>query len=312
MNISRRFFMKTSAVAVGGAVSAKAGTAKAESRSRAPADPFGCLVDLTQCVGCRKCEQACNEVNHLPEPKVAFDDSRVLDCKRRPDQNAFTVVNRYYPGKKDEQNRLIPAYAKIQCMHCQDPACVSACIVGALTKQENGAVIYDKSKCIGCRYCMVACPFGIPAYEYDQPFTPEVRKCTYCFERISKEGGKPGCASVCPVEAITFGKRDTVLALAKDKIKKDPGRYINKVYGEEEVGGASWMYISEHPFEKLGFLTLPKKPLPTLPETIQHTMFKFLWAPITLFAALAGGMWVFNRRQMTGEDISEERGADNE
>jgi formate dehydrogenase iron-sulfur subunit len=181
----------------------------------APSDPYGCLVDLTRCIGCRKCEQACAEVNGLPQPERSFEDLTVLDAKRRPDERSFTVVNRYVSGKIDERDQLVPTFVKLQCMHCQDPACASACIVGALTKKDNGAVHYDVSKCIGCRYCMVACPFEIPAYEYHDPITPRVMKCTFCYERVSKEGKLPGCAEICPVEAITFGRRSTLLKLAK-------------------------------------------------------------------------------------------------
>ena len=156
--------------------------------SRAPEDAYGCLVDLTRCIGCRKCEQACQTVNSLPQPEQSFDDLTILDRKRRPDEKSYTVVNRYYSGKIDERDQLIPTFVKIQCMHCQDPACASACIVGALTKKENGAVHYDASKCIGCRYCMVACPFEIPAYEYHNPITPRVMKCTFCYERVAERG----------------------------------------------------------------------------------------------------------------------------
>jgi Fe-S-cluster-containing dehydrogenase component len=143
-------------------------------------------VDLTRCIGCRKCEQACAEVNGLPQPERSFEDLTVLDAKRRPDERSYTVVNRYVSGKIDERDQLVPTFVKLQCMHCQDPACASACIVGALTKKENGAVHYDVTKCIGCRYCMVACPFEIPAYEYHDPITPRVMKCTFCYERVQR------------------------------------------------------------------------------------------------------------------------------
>jgi formate dehydrogenase iron-sulfur subunit len=308
MEISRRGFLKLSGTLAASSLVAKEGQARAGRTPKTPQDPYGCLVDLKLCVGCRKCEQACNQVNGLPEPQTSFEDTRVLDEKRRPTAMAYTVVNRYFTGRLDERNRLLPTYVKVQCMHCQDPACVSACIVGALTKKENGAVHYDVSKCIGCRYCMVACPFQIPAYEYHNPLTPEVRKCTLCYERILKKGGTPGCAAVCPVEAITFGKRAQLLEVAHKKIKDDPGRYLDRVYGEHEVGGTSWLYISGEPFEKLGFLDLPNTPMPHLAETIQHGIFSYLWAPLTLFGLLGGAMWRLNRSQMKGNTKPEDRG----
>ncbi len=241
MTVSRRSFLGALGVAGAAVVAPKNVQAW---QSKAPPDPYGCLVDLTRCVGCRKCEQACSEVNKLPEPAIRFDDLTVLDAKRRPDQDTFTVINRYYSGRLDARDKPVPTYVKVQCMHCQDPACVSACITGALTKKPNGAVHYDVSKCIGCRYCMAACPFEIPAYEYHDPITPRVRKCTFCYERIEKEGGKPGCASICPVEAITFGRRSDLLRLAHQRIDGDPAKYVNHVYGEKEVGGTSWLYVS--------------------------------------------------------------------
>ncbi len=299
MLLNRRGFFKV----VGATGVAVAGTGqKARAwHSKAPADPYGCLVDLTRCIGCRKCEEACNRVNELPPPDLPFDDPTVLDTKRRPTAKAYTVVNRYYTGKLDERSKLVPTFVKIQCMHCQDPACVSACIVGALTKKENGAVHYDVSKCIGCRYCMVACPFEIPAYEYYNPITPRVMKCTFCYERISKQGGLPGCAEICPVEAITFGKRSTLLEVARKRIKEDPARYLEHIYGEKELGGTSWMYISGEPFESLGFRSLPSEPIPELTETIQHSLFAYLWSPALLFALLGGLMWTVNKKQNNSE-----------
>jgi formate dehydrogenase iron-sulfur subunit len=287
MNLSRRGFLGT----LGAAAAALSGREAAAAPSKPPADPFGCLVDVSRCIGCRKCEAACNQVNQLPAPEKSFEDPTVLNRQRRPDEKAFTVVNRHFPGSLDARSQLIPSYVKIQCMHCQEPACASACIVGALAKQPNGAVSYDVTKCIGCRYCMVACPFEIPAYEYHEPITPRVMKCTFCFERISQEGGLPACAAICPVEAITFGRRKTLLALAEKRIRDNPARYVDHIYGQAEVGGTSWIYISHIPFAKLGFIALPTHPTPKLSEKIQHTLFAYLWSPLLLFGLLGGLMW---------------------
>ena len=289
MGLNRRDFFKTLTAAA--AAAAGSGRSAHAWQSRAPSDALGCLVDLTRCIGCRKCEEACNRVNHLPPPDQRFEDLTVLDRKRRPDERAYTVVNRYTSGKIDEREQLVPTFVKLQCMHCQDPACASACIVGALSKKENGSVYYDVTKCIGCRYCMVACPFEIPAYEYYNPITPRVMKCTFCYERVHSENKLPGCAEICPVEAITFGRRADLLIEARRRIEKNPGLYINHIYGEKEVGGTSWMYLSGVPFEKVGFNTLPEKPMPRLAETIQHSLFSYLWSPIVLFGMLGGVMW---------------------
>ena len=172
MKLDRRGFLALGAAA---AVSSGlgAGTALAEEKSAAAAQGYGCLVDTTLCVGCRKCESACNERHGLPKPAESFDEMAVLENQRRMDHTAYTVVNKFYPKNIGTLVwRQRPTFVKFQCMHCNRPSCVSACIVGALTKQPNGAVTYDADKCIGCRYCMVACPFQVPAYEYHDPPHP--------------------------------------------------------------------------------------------------------------------------------------------
>jgi Fe-S-cluster-containing dehydrogenase component len=303
MAIDRRGFLKV-ATATGAGLAGTRKSARAWE-SRAPADPYGCLVDLTRCIGCRKCEQACNTVSRLPAPETSFEDPTVLDDKRRPDAGAYTVVNRYTSGKLDDRGQLVPTFVKIQCMHCQDPACASACIVGALSKKENGSVHYDVTKCIGCRYCMVACPFEIPAYEYDDPVTPRVMKCTFCYDRVEKENRLPGCVEICPVEALTFGRRSTLLELARKRIADNPGNYVDYIYGEKEAGGTSWMYLSSVPFEKLGFVDLPDTPMPRLSESIQHSLFSYLWSPIVLFGMLSGVMWGFRNKGQRTENSEE-------
>ena len=294
MKVSRRQFLKIAGVAGGGAVCASApGAAKASEPAPVSDDWYGCLIDLSHCVGCRKCEMACNVANDLGEPEKPFDDLSVFEKARRPTAGAYTVVNKYVVPDPKEPEAELPVYAKVQCMHCQDPACVSACLVGALTKDEKtGAVNYDGSRCMGCRYCMVACPFQIPAYEYHNPLTPLVRKCTYCYERIKEEGGVPACVGICPAEAIQFGKRSDLLRVAKERIfapggKNRPhGAYVEHVYGEKEVGGTGWMYLSTVPFESLGFLTLPEQAPPRLTETMQHGIFKYFVPPIALYSLL--------------------------
>ncbi len=305
MESSRRGFLQTLGAA--GAVAALGPGSTHARSSEIATDTYGCLVDLTRCVGCRKCEQACNRANGLPPPDRSFDDPTVLNSKRRPDDSAYTVINRYFPGKLDRQNQLLPTYVKIQCMHCQEPACASACIVGALTKKPDGSVYYDPSRCIGCRYCMVACPFEIPAYEYGKPATPKVMKCTFCHERISQDGGLPACVEICPVEAITFGKRSTLLQLARKRISDNPARYIDHIYGEHEVGGTSWLYLSGIPFEKLGFISVPEQPTSKLAERTQHALFSYLWSPVLLFGLLSGVMWFAKRTEQQPTEEGDSR-----
>lgn len=218
---------------------------------------YGMLTDFTKCVGCRSCEAACNEANNLPAPEQPFDSQAVLDSVRRPDNKAYTVVNRY-PNPKDPDK---PVFRKIQCNHCMEPACATACPIHAYTKTPEGAVIYDEDLCFGCRYCMIACPFYVPAYDYDSAFKPKIVKCILCFDRI-REGKAPACSDACPMGAVTFGRRDDLIKLARKRIAAKPDLYIDHIYGEHEVGGTNWIYISHVPFEQLGFpANLPKRPL---------------------------------------------------
>ncbi len=278
-----------------GALSAQNALASGHGgHSAGPDDPMGVLVDLTACVGCRLCEHACKKANGAdPGPLEAYDDQTVFKVKRRPAPDALTVVNSWPGSDSDPGTKSV--YAKLNCMHCNYSACVSACIVGALTKEENGAVIYDAWKCIGCRYCMVACPFQLPAYDYDDALTPQVRKCQFCNHRTA-EGKLPGCVEACPRQALTYGKRRELLALAHEKIENEPDRYLGTVYGEHEIGGTSWMYISGVPFEQAGFLTLGNAAPPELTEKIQHGVFKHWIAPIGWYSFLSAAMWFTGRR----------------
>jgi Fe-S-cluster-containing dehydrogenase component len=172
-------------------------------------ESFGVLHDTVLCIGCRNCEAGCNKVNELPPPAAPFDDLSVLENKRRTDTKSYTVVNRY----DHAANGGGPTYRKTQCLHCLEPACASVCFVRAFTKTKTGAVVYDASVCVGCRYCMIACPFEIPTYEYDKALSPRIMKCTMCHPRVVK-GKLPGCVEACPNEALTFGKRNDLLNIS--------------------------------------------------------------------------------------------------
>jgi len=308
MEIGRRNFFKLSGALAASSLPGRGTQAHAGKKVGPPGDTYGCLVDTTLCVGCRKCEQACNERHHLPDPNESFEELSVLENLRRPDVSSYTVVNKYYPKNIGTLIwRKRPAFVKFQCMHCNDPSCASACITGALSKQPDGPVVYNVSKCIGCRYCMVACPFQIPAYEYHNALTPQVRKCTFCASYI-KEGRLPACVQVCPREVITFGKKSDLLRLARWKMKNNPGKYVDHIYGEHEVGGTTWLYIASDPFETIGFPKLGESAPPRLTEAIQHGLFQYMAAPIGLYVVLGGIMWLTgfyrNREESTDEDSS--------
>ncbi|HOZ08381.1 MAG TPA: 4Fe-4S dicluster domain-containing protein [candidate division Zixibacteria bacterium] len=283
MSMNRRAFL---GVAATGSAALLLGRQPASADTIESADfsnSRGVLVDTVACIGCRKCEAACNEANRLTSRSAeTFEDKTVLEQHRRPDARAFTVINRF----SDPARPAEPYTMKVQCMHCNRPACVSACIVGALRKTPEGPVIYDAWKCIGCRYCMVACPFQIPAYEYEKALDPQVRKCTFCYERITAEGKLPACVEICPNEALTYGRRDELIALARTRIKAYPDRYVNHVYGEFEAGGTSWLYLSPTDFASTELPRLSHDPIPERTEKIQHGIFKSFVPPLALYGLL--------------------------
>ena len=216
---------------------------------------MGVLVDLTRCVGCRSCEAACNAEQNMPVPEKSFTDQSVFDegvhgHKRRTDENSLTVVNRYdIPGLDH------PLFRKVQCNHCNEPACLTSCFVAAYTKTPEGAVIYNKDVCVGCRTCMIACPFYIPTFRYSSAFDPSIVKCIFCYDTRLKHGRPPACVEACPQEALTFGKRKDLIKIGRRRIEENKGQYEEHIYGEFEAGGTSWMYLSSVPFEKVGFDT---------------------------------------------------------
>lgn len=264
------------------------------------ADHAACLVDTTLCIGCRSCEEACQRANHLPAPEVPFSDRWVLNTPRRPNADRFTVVNAYDGRPSPDAREREKTFTKVQCLHCVDPSCVSACIVGALKKRDDGPVVYNATICIGCRYCMVACPFEIPAYEYSEPLLPRVRKCTLCTGEDRQGQPHPACAATCPVEAIVFGKRDELIALARSRVAKNPARYHDHLYGEHEVGGTSWLYLVGREPSEIGLLKLQEAAPPRLTEAIQHGIFKYGALPVAVYSSLAGLMWLTNRNRPQG------------
>jgi formate dehydrogenase iron-sulfur subunit len=231
------------------------------------------LFDVTRCIGCRACTQACKEAHGLTGTGEETD----LDAQ------TYTVL-------LDKGN---DRYLRRMCMHCVDPSCASACPVGAFTKTELGPVTYDASRCLGCRYCMIACPFGVPRYEWSKP-VPAIRKCDACIDR-QKEGRLNACAEACPAEATVAGTREELLAEAHRRIAANPGQYHPEVYGENEVGGTNVFILSPVPFEELGLrVGLGTEPLPNL------TWQALSKVPAVVglgCASLSAIYWITHRRQ---------------
>ena len=193
---------------------------------------YGFLIDASRCIDCRACLVACSVENNVPmkSTRIWMKDSTVTG--KFPDLNQYT--------------------APFHCMHCIDPSCVSACTVGALEQNEDGIITYDNQACIGCRYCMYACPFEVPHFQWDKQFAL-ITKCDLCVSRLEEGQSEPACAATCPTDAIQFGKREDMLAMAHERIKDQPDRYVDHVFGEHENGGTSTFYISPIPFDQLGF-----------------------------------------------------------
>jgi len=252
MAVSRREFLKLGgsvgmALALAGALEQESVQAEATT-----SDQFGVLIDISRCIGCRTCELACKQANHLPPDSQPAGQAKL-------GARTFTYVDKRQITQDD--GKPITRFVKRQCMHCIDPACASVCPVGALQKSDIGAVIYHDDRCIGCRYCMTACPFDVPRYEWESS-APLIRKCQFCFGRL-EQGQPTACSAACPSGAIKFGKRSELLAEAAARIKENPEKYVDYIYGKDEVGGTSVLYLSNVPFEELGFrMDLPKEPLP--------------------------------------------------
>ncbi|WP_031515970.1 4Fe-4S dicluster domain-containing protein [Desulfofalx alkaliphila] len=244
----------------------------------------GVLIDLSKCVGCGSCSLACKMWNDLK-----FDDKfpdQGPDAKLS-DKN-WTAV-RFHAVEKDGQP--VFRFVKNQCLHCQQPACESACFSRAFQRTESGATIYYPHLCVGCRYCMLACPFNVPKFQWDQTF-PLVTKCQMCFGRIEK-GEAPACVGVCPTNVMTFGDRDELLALARKTIESDD-KYVKHIYGEHEAGGTNWLYISDVPFEQLGFRTdVTTRPIPEY----SHEFLKYTPPVIVAWGGLLSGMYIYTKRR---------------
>lgn len=235
------------------------------------------LTDTSKCIGCRQCVIACKRENKLaPEVPRRWNRDDGLSARN------WTAIEDLPGGK----------FVRKQCRHCLEPACVSACPVGALQKTELGPVIYDGEKCMGCRYCMMACPYSIPRYDWDET-VPYVRKCILCYERL-KAGGQPACTEACPTGATIFGDRSDLISIAHERIKKEPDKYIDKVWGEHEVGGTSVMYVSN---TDLSFLTqgrdLGDEPVPNRTKLAMNAV---PFAFVGMASAMAGVNWIIGRR----------------
>ncbi|MEZ5628588.1 MAG: hydrogenase 2 operon protein HybA [Rhodocyclaceae bacterium] len=313
---SRRDFLKR-ALAGSAAVAGAATCTDASARGNAQISPdaVGLLFDSTLCIGCKACVAACKDANGLPLD-YATPIEAAWDVPVDTTAKTFNVIKAYVDGTGRNKDQVQDGYAfmKSSCLHCVDPSCVSACPVSAMTKDPvTGIVGYDPDACIGCRYCVAACPFGIPKYDYDSP-TGKIGKCELCRHRLP-EGKYAACAEVCPTGATLFGKVSELKAEAKRRLALTPGAettwprgnlttgdqpswngpapaYVQHIYGEKEVGGTQMLKLAAVPFEKLGHKPLPERSFSSQSETLQHTLYGGLVLPLTVLGVMT---WVAKR-----------------
>jgi len=303
MNISWRGALKVAAF--GAATAAGARKAEAREKKMAPPDATGMLYDATLCIGCKACVAACRDANdlELEESSTLYDDPVDLSA------NTCNII-KFYDGGGDGEGEV--SFVKQQCMHCIDPACAAACMMGSFQKRQNGIVTWKPDRCIGCRYCQVACPFGIPKFEWNSPI-PAMVKCQMCLAKAgtTKEGqlnevGQPACTEVCPREAVIYGPYEELKAEALRRIAENPDRYEDHVYGLEEAGGTQVLYLTAKgvPFAKLGLPELGPEPVPALPVGLQHTIYKGFVAPVAVYGIVAGLVWRTRRQHdAAGEEV---------
>jgi Fe-S-cluster-containing dehydrogenase component len=292
MTMDRRTLLKgAAAVGAGAAVSAATPVEASSTRLQAPPDAVGMLYDATRCIGCRACVTACKTANNMPGN--LYDPPKDLDGETKN-------IIKLYEGDGEK------SYMKQQCMHCIDPGCVNACMIGAFKKREYGIVTWDPDRCIGCRYCQVACPYNIPKFQWDTA-VPKIVKCELCNHMLAR-GEQPGCCQACPKEAVIFGTYEELLADARQRIADRPERYYPagdpQIFGDTEGGGTQVLYLAGVDFEKLGLPVLGDEGVAEKARSIQHGIYKGFIAPVALYGILGAVLWR-NRRSAKKEGSDE-------
>ncbi|HUK65569.1 MAG TPA: hydrogenase 2 operon protein HybA [Anaeromyxobacteraceae bacterium] len=312
MLVSRRSLLK-------GAVAASAAALATKSEAHEKVEPspeaVGMLYDSTRCVGCRACVAACKEANHLPVDPSDFGPDHLEGPLDLSATTKTVVQTRTTSGG--------PAFVKRQCMHCVDPACVSACMLGALHKEGrgkrdtggekpgSGVVLYDPSLCVGCRYCQIACAYVAPRFEWRKAF-PRMVKCEMCHTRRDpNQGGayavaNPACCEVCPTGAVAYGPRSALLAEARRRQSEEPTRYAPRIFGEQDGGGTQVLYLAAAgvSFRDLGFPDLPRESFARLSERVSHAPYLEGFTPIALYAAAA---FVIRRQKKHSSQAHDEK-----
>ena len=315
MTVNCREFLREGVggvAAVAACASLSVDPAEARGNKTVPDDAIGLLYDSTLCIGCKACMSACKTTNALP-----LEDNlgqKLWDTPFELSGSTYTVIKLYQDGTSEHKDKEKDGFAHIkrQCLHCIDPSCVSVCPVSAMTKDPvTGLVSYNADACIGCRYCVAACPYRVPQFQYDTP-TPKIAKCEFCKDQLVK-GDIPACAKVCPTGATLFGsykaltgeidRRKEMKAGEKnvfprrtvdsgDTHERAAAEYVNEVYGEKMLGGTQVRYLSGVPFAKMGMATgLPELSYAAVSETLQHRLYGGLIAPAVALVGLVAAAY---------------------
>jgi len=274
------------------------------------------LIDITKCIGCRACQVACKQWNDRDGVATEFQDYMGFQNPATLSAKTLTLISFHELVDENAPGGVNYAFAMRRCLHCLEPACASACPTTALERRADGPVIYNASQCIGCRYCIWACPWGVPTAEWDS-HAPKIQKCTHCADRsdqpvpLARNGQvlnkdeqnryldsivTPACVKACPADCLRFGTRDDMLQEAHNRIAARPEKYVDHIYGEKEAGGTSVLYLSAVPFDKLGFPDVGTKPYPGFSKAALHAVPP---AVLAIGAMLAGTYSFLKRKAST-------------